>query len=195
MLSTGIIAALAKDPNARLSVAEKFTQQDAAKMGELAAEQFMNTYGEFLSLFDLQGPYGVWSAMQLYIERNDTIPEVAAAFIAGDRQGFISAILKTQEIAFVQLFEKGAFDRLQLVETLSLENLKEYARMRQDAGITDQAAPVAQEVVAGPVATETPIEKCAREFHELPSSAWKKKWFNNQTNRSIADKCVAEGRI
>ena len=100
-----------------------------------------------------------------------------------------------KEIAAIELALGHKNDLTALVETLSLENLKEYARMRQDAGITDQAAPVAQEVLAEPVATETPIETCAREFHELPSSAWKKKWLNNQTSRPIADECVAEGRI
>jgi hypothetical protein len=175
-------------------------QFDVRREAERAAQTFLSTYGDLLSCFRLDGDFGLWETMQSYIQSKGLLPDVLDAVNDGDEAGYRRAILRSQEQAFVDLYEnRNALARLQLIEHLPAEAMAEYSRMRNAIDSASSAnvvpSPQVEKAPAVPVVTETPVETCAREFRELPSQAWKRKWLDNRKNRPAADQAAAEGRI
>lgn len=114
--------------------------------------------------------------------------EIQEAVVDGDEVALIQAFRRAMEYAFVTLLEKGALKRIRLVDTWPPEAFAEYERIRRyfvSTTATAPAAPAPSALVA-PVVTETPIETCSREFRELPSRVWKRKWLDDQCNRPVA---------
>jgi hypothetical protein len=104
------------------------------------------------------------------------------------------------EYAFITLYEKNALTRLQLVEDLPAEAMAEYLRIKRSIGTatahgTAPAAAQAAQAPLAPVVTETPVERAARDWTELDSSAFAKKYLNHQGNRKFYEQALAEGLI
>jgi hypothetical protein len=136
--------------------------------------------------------------LRSYYETKGLPAAVNEAVEDGDERGFIVAMYKAQSAAFVDLYVKrNALARIQLVEDLPSLAAIEFARMHRSVGTskTPELAPVAAQAPVAPIVTESPIETCVREFKEMPSQLWKKKWLLDQRNRPITDRAFAEGKI
>ena len=175
----------------------KFTTKDLRAIAERGATEFRNINLNVLSCYGpLEGEFGVYETLSNFIQtKNALTDEITEAVNNGDEVSLIQAFQRAMELALVTLIEKGALKRLLLVDQWPAEAIAEYERTRRSV-ITTKVAPASPAPVSAPVApVETPIETCVREFRELPSSAWKAKWLNDQRNRPVADKAVSEGRI
>lgn len=180
-----------------LRPSRNFTQTDIVKLSERAASQWRDEFSNLLSCFELNGEFGLWLVLQTYYQSKGLSDAVSEAVEDGDEDAFVKAMFRTQCAAFVDLYEKrNALSRIQLVQDLPAASAVEYARLRQYAGTASavSAAPAVR-TVAAPVVTESPIEQCVREFREMPSQSWKKKWLLDQRNRPITDRAFAEGKI
>jgi len=176
----------------------KFRKEDLVKIAERGASEFRRDALNLVSCYELEGEFGLYAALSNFIQTKNTMSaEIAEAVVEGDEIALIEAFRRAMSFAFVTLVEKHALQRISLVEKWPPEAIVEYERMRRSvvASKVAEAAPVAAPSPVAPVVRETPVETCAREFRELPSSAWKAKWLNNQKNRPVVDLAVAEGRI
>src|SRR6202011_1599680 len=75
-------------------------QFDVRQVAEQAAQQFLSTYGNLLSCFQLAGEFGLWETMQSYIQTKGLLPEALDAVGDGDESGYPWAILRNQTKAF-----------------------------------------------------------------------------------------------
>jgi hypothetical protein len=151
-----------------------------------------------LSCFELEGEFGLYAALGNFVRtKNPMTAEISEAVQDGDEIALAQAFRRAMELAFVTLMERNALKRLQLLDRWDSEAISEYARMRKSVGTSTVAstAPVAVATPITPVVRETPVETCAREFRELPSTTWKNKWLSDQRNRPVADLAAAQGRI
>jgi hypothetical protein len=182
-----------------LRTGRKFTTKDIHLIAERGGEEFRSANMNVLSCYGpLEGEFGLYETLSNFLKtKNPMTAEINEAVVDGDEVALIEAFQRVLEFAFITLVEKGALRRLQLIDQYPPEAVAEYARMRRSIKTAEAtpAAPVAAPAPVAPVVRETPVETCVREFRELPSAAWKTKWLNNQTNRPIADRAVAEGRI
>lgn len=177
----------------------QFTRETIAKVAERAAIEFRNRSMNLISCYGpLEGEFGVYSTLSNFVQtKNPLTAEINEAVEGGDEVELLQVLIRMMEFAFVSLAEKGALKRLQLVDPWPPEATTEFARMRQSVVATTRVneAPTAASARVAPVARETPVETCAREFRDLPSSTWKAKWLNDQRNRPVTDQAAAEGRI
>jgi hypothetical protein len=172
---------------------------------EKAAQSFLNAYGNLLSCFRLGGEFGLWETMQSYIETKGLLPESLEAVTDGDEVGYRRAILRSQEQAFVDLFEnRNALARLQLVEPLPAEAMAEYSRMRNAIGSTSSSVtPRPSETPEPAPVVLTPLEQVVRDFQgdkangipPMASDAFRKTWINDRRRRPVYDQAVAEGLV
>jgi hypothetical protein len=199
----GLLASLirsggaADDGDALFRPVREFGQGEAIRLGEQAAQSFLQTYGNLLSCFELQGEFALWNTLETFMRTKGLLPEVLEAVEDGDRTAYVRGLVRSQEKAFAELYSKGAIHRLLLVDALPREAMNEWLRMEQSVRALEpqSVAPVAAKAPVAPVVVETPIEACVREFREMPSQAWKTKWLTNMKNRPTADRAFAEGRI
>ncbi len=176
----------------------QLTRDDIVRLSEQAAEQWRDTFANLLSVFELNGEFGLWSALDAYYRTNALPSSVTDAVAAGDEHGFCRAMYRAQCATFVDLYERrNALSRIQLVEELPAEAMADYARMRQTVALATKrsAATVVQAAPVAPTEVETPIETCVREFREMSGQAWKTKWLNNRNNRPVADQAASDGRL
>ena len=178
----------------------QFTRQDIGRTAERAATEFRNRSMNLISCFGpLEGEFGMYSTLSNFVRtKNPLSAEISEAVQDGDEVALLQVLIKAMELAFATLYEKGALARLQIVEALPPEAMGEWLAMSRRAGSTSPAAAPAsqaEETPVVPVVSETPVETCAREFREMPSREWKRKWLDNRNNRYAADQCAAEGRI
>lgn len=195
-----ILARGIEDDDIVISPSRKFTRDDVFHIAERGASEFRAEAMNLLSCYELEGEFGLYSTLGNFVQtKNPMTAEINEAVVDGDEVALIQAFKRAMEFAFVTLVERNALKRLQLVETWPPEAVAEYARIRRSVATAKAAsepavAPVAPEP-AEPVIQETPVETCAREFRELPSSTWKARWLNDQRNRPVAELAAAEGRI
>jgi hypothetical protein len=191
---------VADDEDVVLRPSRQFTRQDIVRIAERAAIEFRNRSMNLISCFGpLEGEFGLYSTLSNFVQtKNPAGAEINEAVQAGDEIALLQVLIQALEVAFVELYNKGALARLQLVENIPAEAMSEWIRMLQRVGPTSPAAaPTSQveDTPVVPVVSETPVETCSREFRELPSREWKRKWLDNRKNRSAADQAAAEGRI
>jgi hypothetical protein len=186
------------DDDVILRPSRKFTRQDIVRIAERGASEFRADAMNLLSCYELEGEFALYSTLGNFVQtKNPMTAEITEAVVDGDEVALIHAFRRAMESAFVTLVEKGALKRIQLVENWPTEAVAEYERIRRSVAAIKvaTAAPVAASAPVAPVVRETPVETCAREFRELPSTTWKNKWLNDQRNRPVADLAAAEGRI
>jgi hypothetical protein len=192
------------DSDAVIRPSKIFTPGEIGHIAERACREFRNRSMNVLSIYGpLDGPLGVYETLQNFVQNKSALTEeIMVAVQSGDEMDLLETMIKALEFAFVSLNRNGALDRLCLTQDAwPTAATAEWLRMELSiAGLFPGKAPAAPEVVehqepVAPVVVESPVETCAREFKEMPSAQWKKKWLLDQRNGPVADLCVAEGRI
>ena len=170
----------------------QFTAGDARRYAEQGAAQFLQMYGNLLSCYSLNGEFGMWQTLQTYLQTMGLGAEVTKAVEDGDVNAYIAGIFYSQVNAFAALFNRGALERLQIVDMLpdlAAEELSSLLRTAASMAKTSAAA-----VVPQPMAL-TPTEQCAQDYQDLGASGFKTKYMNNQHGRKIYEQALAEGKI
>jgi hypothetical protein len=169
----------------------QFTAGDARKYAEQGAAQFLSEYGNLLSCYNLHGEFGLWATLQTYLQTMGLGNAVNQAVEDGDVSAYTLGIFRSQVNAFAILFQRGALERLQVVEKLPDLAAEELGKLLKYTSVkTISAAPV----VPQPVAL-TPTELCALDYQDLGASAFKTKYMANQNGRKIYEQALAEGEI
>jgi hypothetical protein len=193
--------AAANDDEITFRPSRKFTARDIQRIAERGAAEFRSTNINVLSLFELEGEFGLYSTLNNYIQTKAAMTaEVSEAISDGDGIVLIQAFQRALEQSFVELLEKGALKRIQLSENWTPEATVEYARLRRSVATTKaaNATPVAAPVPAVTVPVvpvETLTEACAREWKELSGDQFRVKYLNNRNNRPIYEQALSEGKI
>jgi hypothetical protein len=104
----------------------------------------------------------------------------------------MEAVEMSYNRAFITLFDRGALNRL-----LIGDEIPEHAQRDMDRiqAAVETAKPVPLREVVVPVAPGDPIDVCVREWHELGSDAFKKKYIDNRNNRVHYEAAIAAGKI
>jgi hypothetical protein len=170
----------------------RFAADDARKYAEEGAGQFLSVYGNLLSSYSLKGEFGLWATLQTYLQTMGLGEDANQAIKEGDVAAYIAAIFYTQVNAFAALFNRGALERLMIVDSLpelAAEELSSLLRTAASMAKTSTAAVVPQP------ANLTATEICANDWKELGASGFKTKYMNNHNGRKIYEQTLAEGKI
>jgi len=191
-----IARGIANSDDVVLRPGRKFKKEDIVRLADRGASEFRANAMNLLSCYELEGEFGLYSTIGNFVQtKNAMTAEIAEAVADGDEVALTQAFQRAMEYAFVTLLEKGALTRLKLVETWPPEAIAEYERMRRSVVKAAHTTPASAPEPVAPLVPETPVETCTREFRELPSSAWQKKWLNDTRNRPVAEQAASEGRI
>ena len=176
-----------------LRASRNFSAKDVARIAQVAAEAFRNSNLNLFSCYELDGELGLWSTLQNYVQtKNPAFAVINRAVLDGNEGALAKAFIRAMKLAFLELHKKGALKRLLLVDPLPDEALRDL-RVLQTTTAPPRPASPAPVVPAAPV--ESLEDCCTREFKELPSAVWKRKWLSDQRNRPVADRCAAQGRL
>jgi hypothetical protein len=168
-----------------------FSSDDVRRYAEQGAAQFLSTYGNTLSCYELQGEFGLWSTLQTYLQTMGLGKATIKAVEDGDVDAYIQGIFQAQVGAFAALFQRGALERLQVVEKLPDPAAEELGKLLKYASLkAGSAAPVVPQPV-----TFSPTEQCKQDYQDLGASAFKTKYLTNQNGRKIYEQALAEGKI
>jgi hypothetical protein len=104
------------------------------------------------------------------------------------------------EKIFITLFDRGALDRLLVVDETTDEAEAEVVRMRQEVAAYEAEQRALQQQAAAVAAEPTPIildpiDQCVSDFHAMGSAQFKGKYLNNVHGREYYDSAIAAGRI
>ena len=191
MRSQGILGELlSKGVDAHFAPRVKFTRERIAEIANTAAEGFRDNAMNLISSFGpLEGECGVWQTLDNFIRvKNPLGSEIEEAVKNGDEYELLKTLRRAFEYSFVELYNRGALARLQLVDALSPEAMSEWIRLsRSVASTTTQSAPVAQEVPAAPPAPLDPVEQCAADWKEMSTAQFKRKYVSDTRMRPYFD--------
>jgi len=194
--STGRIFSRAiSDPESlsNLRISREFTPQLVAELSKQGGEHMREMYKNFFSIFELEGPNGLYATLLTYINRKGLLPEAVAAINEGDTGEFLLAVIRSLEFALYELYMRGALSRIMLVDEIPELALQDYFKL--SASVRSQPEP---EPVAAPVAPAPPvdlIDLVVEDWKNLGSAAFKTKYMSNQRNRPLYDRAVREGRL
>jgi hypothetical protein len=167
-------------------------RDDLIDLGLFAAQQWERKHAELLSVFDLAGLRETMSAFTELEADGGAIEQAMRDDVNPDM-----AILKACELAysraFITLYDRGALNRLLVVDEIPASaqaQLDQMAREVESAG----PAPVVQSVAA-PVVVEDPISRCVRDWHELGSDAFRKKYISDTRNRKFYETAIDRGLL
>jgi hypothetical protein len=154
----------------------------------------------------LEGEFGLYSTLSNFVRmKNPLSAEISEAVQDGDEVSLLQVLIQAMEVAFVTLYEKGALARLQIVDALPSEAVREWLRMSQrvsSASSTSVAASPSEPPAPEPVVL-SPIEQVALDFRgdkangvpPMPSHVFRRTWINDRRRRPVYDQAVTEGRI
>jgi hypothetical protein len=117
----------------------------------------------------------------------------AASEQSRDADAVAAGWFKVYNESFIVLYERGVLDHLKVVD-----ELPEAAKTQLGAMADDVVAyyPEPEAEVAAPVTVQIdPVSLCAKEFHELGSSAFKKKYLDDRRNRPIYEAAIDRGLL
>ena len=177
-----------------------------------ASEAWRKERKELLSCFDSEK---LWEVLHAHIdlEPDCDLAEFSRSLEFGEpsKRAIMRAVISesgpNQEIllenaielaldrAFLTLFDRGALKKLFIVDE---ENLPVRAQCDMDriAARVEAAAPKAPAApVAPPPPPADPVDVCVKDFHELGSAAFSKKYLSNQNNRVHYETAINAGRI
>jgi hypothetical protein len=163
-------------------------------LSRFAADLWKRKNKELLSCFR-DGDGGLWETIAAYMEVEPVGPDILAAMDFNSEnpdRDMIEAVEMSYNCAFITLFDRGALGRLLLEDEIPEQAQRDMNRI-QDAVEAAKPAPLREVVV--PVAPADPIEVCVREFHEMGSDAFKKKYLDNRNNRTHYEVAIAAGKI
>jgi hypothetical protein len=101
---------------------------------------------------------------------------------------------------FITLFDRGALDRLLVINQPTDEAEEQVTRIRQEVReyeaeqrhLHQQAAAIAAEPVEVVV---DPADQCVADWHSMGSAAFQQKYLRNQNLRPVYESVVVSGRI
>ena len=173
-----------------IAAPRKFSSGDARRYAEQGAQQFLSEYGNLLSCYTLQGEFGMWATLQTYLQTMGLGNAVIEAVEDGDVAAYTRGIFLSQVNAFAALFQRGALERLQVVERLPDLAAEELGKLLKYASVK-----IASAAVVPQPAAVTPTEQCAQDYQDLGASGFKAKYMSNQNGRKIYEQTLAEGKI
>ncbi len=162
-------------------------------------------FSNVLSCYDAQPLRDLMQTLQ-QLENVDCIRDVCSQPGFGEQSkddqldSIGKAARQSFEKIFILLFDRGALDRLLVVDETTDEAEAEVVRMRNEVRVYEANQRELQQQVAAIEAEpesviEDPHNVCVREFHNLGSAAFKAKYLSNQHNRAVYEKCVSQGRL
>jgi hypothetical protein len=162
-------------------------------LSRFSAGQWKRKNKEPLSCFR-DGEGGIWDVIAAYMSTEPTDPDILKAMdFNGENpdRDMIEAVETSYNRAFITLWDRGALNRL------LLDEIPEHAQRGLDriAAAVEAAKPVPLREVVVPVAPADPIDVCVREFHEMGSDAFKRKYLDNRNHRVFYEAAIAAGRI
>jgi hypothetical protein len=172
----------------------KMISRDAfIDLSSFGADQWKRKNKEPLSCFR-NGEGGIWDTLAAYMSTEPTDPDVLAAMdfnAENPDRDMIEAVEMSYNRAFITLWDRGALNRL------LLDEIPEHAQRGLDriAAAVEAAKPAPLREVVVPAVPVDPIELCVREFHEMGSNAFKRKYLDNRNNRVHYEAAIEAGRI
>jgi len=143
---------------------------------------------EILSCFELDK---LQERMQAYadLEMGKAVLQELYAASEEDR----SAIwFKVYNESFIMLYERGVLAHLKVVDELPEAAKAQLGAMADDVDYY----PEPEAKVAAPVVVQIdPVTQCVTDFHEMGSSAFKKKYIDDTRNRPIYEAAIARGAL
>lgn len=163
-------------------------------LSRFSADLWKKKNKELLSCFR-DGEAGVWDVLAAYLTTEPTDPDILAAMdFNSDNPDWtmMTAVEMSYNRAFITLFDRGALNRL-LIE----DEIPEHAQRDMDRiqAAVEAAKPAPFREVVVPAAPVDPVDVCVREFHEMGSDAFKKKYLDNRNNRTHYEAAIAAGKI
>jgi hypothetical protein len=141
------------------------------------------------------GDGGIWDVISAYLTTEPTDPDILKAMDCNGEnpdRDMIEAVEMSYNRAFITLWDRGALNRLLIGDEIPEHAQRDMDRI-QAAVEAAEPAPV-QEVVV-PAAPLDPVDVCVREFHEMGSDAFKKKYLDNRNNRTHYEAAIVAGKI
>jgi hypothetical protein len=175
-----------------VQAARDFGPADLKRLADVASQTFITANKNVCAAFQMGGEDGLITTLGDYIlYKNVCQQEMNDAIESKDERRVLLAFKLAFSTAFVELLERGALSRIQLVEQFDKAGMAEYARMRA------LAKPPAQPMSApGPVEPSLdPIEECVQAFKGGMGSPQFKAVYVNGPKRAIFDRGVAQGRL
>jgi hypothetical protein len=162
-------------------------------LSRFSADQWKRKNKELLSCFR-DGEGGIWDVIAAYMTTEPTDPDILKAMdFNGENpdRDMIEAVELSYNRAFITLWDRGALNRLMIGE------IPEHAQRDMDRiqAAVEAAEPAPLREVVVPAAPVDPIEVCVREWHELGSDAFKKKYIDHRINRVHYEAAIEAGRI
>jgi hypothetical protein len=162
-------------------------------LSRFSADQWKKRNKELLSCFR-DGEGGIWDVIAAYMSTEPTDPDILAAMDFNSEnpdRTMIQAVELSYDRAFITLFDRGALNRL--IE----DEIPEHAQRDMDRiqAAVEAAKPAPVQEVVVPAAPLDPVDVCVREWHELGSGAFKKKYIDNRNNRVHYEAAISAGKI
>jgi hypothetical protein len=188
-----------------ISVLRPIVQMDKKKIVELtqqALQTFLRKWGNSLSVYALEGAYGLANTLFASLETKGLDSLAAEAIEDGDAVGYMEAIVRSLEQFYFDLYSRGALDRLKLVDEFPEIVLREFEALERVVNGNKQAlSPEAQSQAAEPEVKISITDQALADYRgnkdlglkPLSSDQFKKKWLNNQKNRPIWNEIVRRG--
>lgn len=196
------------DEDVVLRPSRQFTRQDIGRVAERAAIEFRNRSMNLISCFGpLEGEFGLYSTLSNFVQiKNPAGAEINEAVQDGDEIALLQVLIQALEVAFVELYNKGALHRLQLtVESLPAEAMGEWLRLSQraDSASSADAAPSLLEPPAPAPVVLTPLEQVVLDFRgdkengvpPMSSDVFRRTWINDRRRRPTYDAAVEQGLV
>jgi hypothetical protein len=163
-------------------------------LSRFTADQWKKKNKELLSCFR-DGEGGIWDVISAYLTTEPTDPDILKAMDCNGEnpdRDMIEAVEMSYNRVFITLWDRGALNRL-LIE----DEIPEHAQRDMDRiqAAVEAAKPAPLREVVVPAAPVDPIELCVREFHEMGSDAFKKKYLDNRNHRVHYESAIAAGKI
>jgi hypothetical protein len=156
------------------------------ELSEQAAAAFKQNYSNWLSVFELDGPDGIWQTSILYLRRRGFGTDLEAAVRSGKEKVFVQAVYHGLEKCFADLWKRHALDHLQ---RLSGDDIPQVARnefsklLRAVDGV-----PATVKQATPQDSREASIVRCSSDYLTLSADEFKRRWVKGSpANREIFD--------
>jgi hypothetical protein len=181
-------------------------RQDLVDFGQMGIKKWERKNAELLSCYDsakLRSLMGTFSELESNINPvRDLLNDQGFSDLPENQQftAVIRAIEHSFDVIFLTLFDRGALDRLLVIDETTTEAEQQVERMREEIAeyeadqraLQQQAAAIA----AAPVEIAIdPVDQCVADFHAMGSAQFKAKYLNNQHGRTHYNAAIAAGRI
>jgi hypothetical protein len=181
-------------------------RQDLVDFGQMGIKKWEKENSELLSCYEskkLREIMGTFSELETNVNPvRDALNEQGFNELPESDQFkiVITSIEHSFNAIFLTLFDRGALDRLLVIDETTDEAEAQIDRMREataeyesnQRALQEQAAAIA--AVPVEIAID-PVDQCVADFHALGSAQFKAKYLNNQHGREHYNAAIAAGRI